>query len=209
MTTHRSIANRALRRFLLWLLLSGIIFHNSCEESLPTYVDPSDLLALTDISAEVSGVQRSSLNIHIKGVNNYDDALYDTAGVNGSLHVLIPENGYWKVDLPIQNANITDATEYDGIVLTIAPNDTFHLHIIWNLVIGDTLDILPDFPISHINEKTGVKYLEPAIVKYWAEFSLYDQAGYLEFDTREYEFKGFYSDTLGVLPEDPLGIPVE
>jgi len=199
----RKFVYSVLQRFVLLVLLLGTILHISCEESLPTYLDPSDLLALTDISAEVSGVQRSSLNIHIKGVNNYDDALYDTAGVNGTLHILIPDNGHWEVDLPIQNANIKDATEYDGRFLTIAPDDTFHLHIIWNLVIGDTLDILPFFSVDFINSKTGVKYLDPVPVKYWAEFSLYDQAGYIEFDTLDYEFEGYYLDTLGVLPEEP------
>ncbi len=178
------------------LLIAGIIALFTCEESLPTYADPRDLLALTGMTAEVTGFQRSFLTVHIKGVNRYDDTLQDTARVNGSLRVWFPSHDQWRIILPINNKNIEDPTQYNGLLLTLEPGDTFHLQISWNLVAEDSTDILPQIPVDYTGERSGVHYSEPELVNCQAAFSLFEQAGYLESDILEYEFAGFWKEAL-------------
>jgi len=171
-----------------------------CEESLPSYESPVDLLAIRKMEASVGGVERSSLIIDIRGVNNYDDTLQDTVRVTGTLDVWFPSHEDWRITIPLTNADLKPPSRLIGRLLTIDPGDTFRLQASWDLVSKSGQDILPHIPDEYFYEKTGTHYTQAEQIKYQASFSLFRQAGYMESAVQEYQFKGFWKDT----PQAPV-----
>lgn len=167
-----------------------------CEESLPSYQSPSDLLAIRQMQAEVGGVERSTLVFDIKGVNNYDDTLQDTARVSGTLDVWFPSHENWRITLPITNADLKPPSRLIGRLLTIDPGDTFRVQVSWNLLLQSGEDILVQIPDDYFYEKTGTHYTKAEDLKYQASFTLFRQAGYMESPVQKYEFKGFWKDPM-------------
>lgn len=180
------------------LVILGVSLLLGCNESLPPYQSPVDLLSIRKIDVHVDGFTRSNLVIDIKGVNNYDDTLQDTARVNGTLDVWFPSHDNWRITLPVTNDNLKPPTELIGRLLTIDPGDTFHLQLSWNLYSETGEDILPQIPDDYYYAKTGTHYTEAEPLQFKASFSLFRQAGYMESAVQKYQFKGFWQDTLSM-----------
>jgi len=189
-------------RLIFYTAVIGLFVH--CEESLPTYSPPRDIVRMTKLQAVTATVQagpgsvRSYLIFLIDGVNNYDDTLQDTADVTGNINIWFEEHPEWKATLPLNNWNIVDPTDYRNGVLTLDHEEQFHLRTDWYLFTDDGTDILDELTYVDTVEQSGIVYAAPETVSFNVNLSLFSQVEETESDTQKYGFTGYFQ-----LPTEP------
>ncbi|HKJ68373.1 MAG TPA: hypothetical protein VKA68_10495 [bacterium] len=188
-------------RIIKWgLYCAVVVLFFRCEESLPPYGPPADVVRVTKLQAVTATEQltdpegriRSYVIFLIDGINNYDDTLQDTAAVTGRLHVWFDADPSWTATLPLTNADISEPTDYSNGVLTLDPQEQFHLHTEWNLLSDDGTDILHELTSVDTVQQTGLVYAAPETLRFQVELSLFSQVEETVSDTQKYGFTGYY-----------------
>jgi|GEM_PF-6661259 len=192
------------RRRIPWpgllLLVCGLAnLLAGCKEALPPYEAPADVIRVTGVQATIGtdsftnpdGRIRSYIIFLVDGESNYDDTLQDTAHVSGLLEVWLKSDPGQKAVLPLTNGNITPPTDYRRGILTIDPEEEFHLQADWTMFTDAGSDILRTLAHTDTTEGTNIAYTVPDTLVFRTELTLFAQVEPVESDTGEYGFVGY------------------
>jgi hypothetical protein len=122
-----------MRVSFIHVLLFIVIFLLSCDESLPPRQNPTDLF-----SAQVQAYYNytstaNNVVINLQAVNNFDETLYDLAGVGGSVVITSARDSSVHKTIPLTLANLIRGN-YNPVkgTLTIDPGDTVVVQVVWD-----------------------------------------------------------------------------
>lgn len=174
-------------------------FLASCSDSLPPYEAPQQVIRVTGLKATIgtddfsdpSGHIRSYVIFLVEGENNYDDTLQDTAHVSGFLEVWLKSDPTQRAVIPLGNRNISQPTNYRKGVLTIDPEEQFHLRVDWTMHTDSGTDILKTLAYADTTEQNNIAYTVPDTLVFHIELTLFAQVEPVKSDTMEYGFVGF------------------
>lgn len=142
---------------LFVLLIIGQFYMMGCRENLPIKEDISDLITVK-LRSQYETVSHSrtagSVRLFVTIVNKTEETLDDTAPISGRFEVV------WQVSkdnaptfditrtLPMSTGNIFYAKNFNTQTqrLSIDPNDSLVLSVVWNLRTNDSTYLLPLFP---------------------------------------------------------------
>ncbi|MHB1050907.1 MAG: hypothetical protein ACYC09_12575 [Bacteroidota bacterium] len=134
------------------LFCSTLIGIGSCNESLPVYTPPENVLSIeiNPLNAETDSVRYSMLDnnnpnlvrvtltspfhgYEIAIVNNYEETIQDDLEIEGNLELSWEEKPELKAVIPITNTSFYDG-DLDPVtgLVTINPGDTIRLRVYWD-----------------------------------------------------------------------------
>jgi hypothetical protein len=159
---------------LLFLFCSTFIGIWGCNESLPVYTPPENVLkaSIGALNTPIDTVRYSMLDdnnpnlvrvtltspfhgYELAIVNNYEETIQDDLDVEGQLELAWVEKPELKAVIPITNTSFYDG-DLDPVtgLLTINPGDTVRFRVYWNFRLTTT-----DWAFSQVHYTDG-----PAVV---------------------------------------------
>lgn len=117
-------------------LLILMAFVMSCDETLPPYQDPRNVLQGSIRGRYVLNSDVNSLHIILTVKNVYEETFQAQAAIRGTVVVTAKRNSSIQITLPITANNITYTTSYNRAtgVLTIDPQDSVVFSTSWNFI---------------------------------------------------------------------------
>jgi hypothetical protein len=116
------------------LILMALVM--SCDESLPPYQDPRNILQASMRGRYVLSPDDNSLHVTLIVKNVYEETIQAQATLRGTIVVTAKRNSSIQITLPITANNITYATSYNRAtgILTIDPQDTVVFSASWSFI---------------------------------------------------------------------------
>ena len=190
----------------------------SCEEKLPVYVEPTNILSLRVSKVEQLNDRqappgRQAVHIQLVGENIFDEVFQDSVDIKGSMRI------WWKrkpdrfrtLYLTLENFTSRDLI-HNGRMLLL-PGQQFTVDAIWDLKTDDSIYV------AHPNEMTYT-YPDERICDYniicsdpegfvvESTLNVYDRLGYISAEVKEFTVVGHLCDLCGrgpVCPPPPGG----
>jgi len=118
----------------------------SCDESLPPYQDPRNVLQGTPRGKYVLTVSENSLHVSFTIKNVYEETFQAQAILNGTLVITAKRDPTIQKTFQLTESNVTYAANYNRAtgVLTIDPQDTVVLSATWDFIdnVGEDLRLM-------------------------------------------------------------------
>jgi hypothetical protein len=207
----------AQRMFIVTVSLFAIASF-SCDEKLPVYVEPKNILSLRvakveQLSDRQAPPDHQAVHIQLVGENIFDEVFQDSIDIKGSLRIWWKRkpNRYRTVYL-----TLTDFTSRDlihGGRMLLVPGQQFTVDVIWNLKTDDSTYCAsvnemnyayPDERICDYN----IVCSDPEAFVVESSLNVYDRLGYITADPKEFSFVGHICNLCGrgpVCPPPPGG----
>lgn len=147
---------RTYLRYVLFAL--ALSCFGACNETLPVRDDVTNLVT-TSIRSSYETTSHSSatgqIRLFITMVNGTDETLEDVAQISGAMEItwLVPKDIQPMVDISrsikLSSNNIFYARRFNRLSnrLTVDPNDSVVLSVVWNLKSNDSTYLLKYFPV--------------------------------------------------------------
>lgn len=153
---------------------------SSCDESLPTRQDPSNLFAAQVHPYYNYTPFANNVVIDLIAVNNFDETLSNRAGVDGSLVITSLRDTSVHKTIELSLSNLIRG-KYDPVkgILTIDPGDTVVLEAVWDFTEDAGASLTQDF--FHYNIDPACRQREmadPESFAVSARSKLYANLGY-------------------------------
>jgi hypothetical protein len=176
---YTSIIRWIKRNCPYWFLC--ILLLNGCDESLPPYRQPENLLAIDriEISQGIYSVAGDYLvKFHIYGKNLFDETFSEPVNIQGNVHIWNKKQPDLTATLSLNNTNFGPNTNLSGNVLTISPGEEFELRVTWNSHTDDGED-LADF-INGSTQTISAKSEDMRDFYVQAEVTLFEELGLIQ-----------------------------
>ncbi|MEK6571037.1 MAG: hypothetical protein AABZ61_06680 [Bacteroidota bacterium] len=120
---------------------------NSCDENLPPYRDPSDLMEGKIEGQYVLIISDNSVKVFVTIRNVFDETLEGRAPLEGAVEIESLRDPRLRKSVPLRPSNLINARGYNGNlgVLTIDPGDSIRLGYSWNLIADNGTDLRSQF----------------------------------------------------------------
>jgi hypothetical protein len=177
--------SKIIRRGLLVLTTLGWI---SCEESLPTYQAPINVLGIEKIVAEQEYDPQQGINIKFEviGRNFYEETLEDTLNVRGSIRIRWKREPAFQATLTLGNDHFIKTSVRDGM-LRLDPLQDFVVTTRWWLKTDENLSFM-DICAPDVATYDGEKiWSEPETFLFDVRLTVFDGSG--DLPSREQTFE--------------------
>lgn len=189
---------------LVALLLAGISL--TCNETLPVYAPPANVLAVTvktveQLNAHIAPPGAQMVHAVIGVENIYDDVFFDSVDVKGSARIWWERKPYRFRTLYLSEKNISDRSLIINRKLMLLPGQGFLMDLYWNLKSDDGTYLPSEMSFSQYLAQAicGVNLRCSNPEKFMIEVSLnvYDRLGYIAAPPAEFTVVGEVCDHEG------------
>ena len=120
---------------------------NSCDENLPPYRDPSDLMEGKIEGQYVLTISDNSVKVFVTIRNVFDETLEGHAPLEGAIEIESLRDPRLRKSVPLRVANMISVHGYNSSLglLTIDPGDSIRLGYSWNLIADNGTDLRSQF----------------------------------------------------------------
>ena len=137
------------RTELYWIFC--ILLLSGCDESLPTYQQPENLLTIDriEITQGTFSADGDYLVIFfIYGKNQFDETFSDVVNIQGPVQIWNIEKPDLAATFSLNNSNFGPNTNLYGNKLTIDPGEEFELRVTWDSHTDEGEDLAGFFNMS-------------------------------------------------------------
>ncbi len=187
------------RRGLSFLVaLVAAVCSFSCNESLPTYVQPKNIVSIRvgtveQLDDHLAPPGRQVVHITVLGQNTYDEVFWDSVNIQGTMRI------WWK-RIPVRyrtlyltEKNFTDRSMIHNGKMLLVPGAQFSLDVYWNMKSDDGLYLPSQMDFSNLNYKTcspNVSCANPEDFVIEVSLNVYKRLGFLQAPPFEFTFIG-------------------
>jgi hypothetical protein len=125
------------KHLLITIPLAGVMaLSMSCDEALPPYQDPRNVLEGIFRAQYILLMDDNSLHVRVVINNAYDETLQGPALMQGTVHITSKSDLSIEKTLQYSAANIVHHTAYNRTtgILTIDPKDSLVFEASWNFI---------------------------------------------------------------------------
>lgn len=183
-------------------------FSLSCEETLPTYTPPQNVLALRVTTVEqlndhIAPPGRQQVHLILVGENIHDEVFQDTVNFKGSMRI------WWKrkpgrfKTIFLSEKNLTDRSLVHNRKMLLIPGQQFSLDATWNLRGDDGVYLPSEMDFSKLRQRycdPNVRCATPEEFVVEVSLNVYDRLGYISAPPREFTFIARTCDNGGAPP---------
>jgi predicted component of type VI protein secretion system len=180
----------------------------SCQESLPTYVAPTNVLALRVSSVEqlndhLAPPGRQAVHIVIVGENIHDEVFQDTVDIRGSIRIWWKRKpGRYKT-IYLSEKSLTDRSLVHNRKMLLVPGQQFSMDAVWNLRSDDGIYLPSEMDFLKLRQRycdPNVRCATPEVFVIEVSLNVYDRLGYIAAEPLEFTFIGRTCDVGGYPP---------
>jgi hypothetical protein len=189
----------------------------SCEEKLPVYVAPANILSLRvskveQLSDRQAPPGHQAVHIQLVGENIFDEVFQDSVDIKGSMRIWWKRkpNRYRTLFLTLKDFTSRQLI-HNGRMLLL-PRQQFTLDIVWNLKTDDSTYCAsvnemnyayPDERICDYN----IICSDPEGFVVESSLNVYDRLGYITAEPKEFSVVGHLCDQAGKGPVCQIAAP--
>ncbi len=170
-----------------------IITSLSCNETLPDYHSPGNVLAVSTYSYEqlndhIAPPNRPLVHFVVMCQNVHDEVFWDSVDVKGTMRIWWKRKPSRVRTLPISITNLTDRTIIRNGKLLLVPGQQFTLDFYWNLKSDYGLFLVEEMDWSNPTRKycaPNVYCAPPEIFVVEVSLNIYDRLGAVSAPPRE------------------------
>ena len=180
---------------IIWAIVSL-----SCEESLPIYVAPTNILSLRiaqieQLNNRQAPPSRQAVHIKLIGENIHDEVFQDSVNIKGSLRIWWkrkPER-YRTMYLTLENFTSRDLI-HNGRMLLL-PGQQFTVEATWDMKTDDSVYVASPtemnfaYPLERVCDY-NIACADPEAFVVEASLNVYDRIGYVVAEAKEFSFVG-------------------
>jgi len=177
----------------------------SCEESLPSYVAPTNVLALRVASVDqlndhLAPPGNQAVHIVIVGENIHDEVFQDTVNIRGSMRI------WWKrrpgrfKTIFLSEKSLADRSLVHNRKMLLVPGQQFSMDAVWNLRTDDGIYLPSEMDFAKLRQRycdPNVRCATPEEFVIEVSLNVYDRLGYIAAAPREFTFVGRVCDNVG------------
>lgn len=181
-------------RLLALLALSLLVL--SCDERLPTYVAPANVLALRVTTIEqlndhFAPPGNQEVHLVIVGENVHDEVFQDTVDFRGSVRI------WWKrkpgrfKTIFLSEKNLTDRTLVHNRKMLLVPGQQFSMDVLWNLRSDDGIYLPSEMDFLKFRQRScdpNVHCATPEEFVVEVSLNVFDRLGYIGAPAKEFTF---------------------
>ncbi len=135
-------------RIVLLLVVVAMLSSLSCEESLPTYVAPSQVLTASvekaeQLSDRIAPPGRQMMRIKIVVENVYDEVFYDTVNIKGTMTITWLRKAERSRTITVDEKDFLDRDLIKNRKMMLLPGQKVGLQLFWNFK-GDDSTYFPE-----------------------------------------------------------------
>lgn len=121
------------------LIFSLVLWNISCDESLPPHEEPHSLFTGNLRIVYFNNTAKGTINelrIYLDARNVFDETLEDSAGLQGTLEIIVARDPVYRKTVMLSSANLVAGGSYDPRTgqLTIDSGDSLTLMYTWNFI---------------------------------------------------------------------------
>jgi len=172
-----------IESFLLkCIIIQSVVIQFSCEDPLPPYVNPGNILNATvnfvyeplviyryvDFNYFLPTLRYStpSFIINIGVINKFDETLQDNIYIDGKVEIWISDRPDDKVTITINEYSINSSlVDPQTNILTLNPEDTLWLRVNWGYALDDGMPAFTrmQYIESHIPNSSSLRHFHPEV----------------------------------------------
>lgn len=190
---------RIRRRVLTAVLAAASLLALSCQESLPTYVFPTNIMSfrvgtIEQLSNRLARPGHQAVHMVLVGRNTFDEVFEDSVNFKGSVRI------WWKRKprrfrtIYLTEDNLTDPGLVANGKMLLLPGQEFGLDLTWDMRTDDSLYLPSEMNFAFITRERQCDYSvvcsDPEVFVVEASISVYDKIGYVQAAVREFAFVG-------------------
>ncbi len=184
---------------MVMFFLAVVMVSWSCNESLPTYHFPADVMSLNVILAEQMsirvappGYQKSQFVVEAE--NTFDEVFYDSVDIRGSIRVWWKRQPQRYVTLPLTIDNLANPSLIQNGKLLLMPGQKLTMTAIWDMKSSDSVYLPYEMDYTYATLKRVCNYnvicSDPEVFVVETTLLIYDKLGVVTAPPVEYTFVG-------------------
>ena len=200
-----SMIERVLRSGFLMLCAFAFL---TCDESLPIYAPPENVLGLSVTTIEqlndhIAPPGQQVVHLVLVGENIHDEVFLDSVNVKGSLRIWWKRKPSRYRTLYLSEKNFSDRTLIHNKKLMLVPGQKFSIDVYWDLRSDGGLYLPEEMDFARLTQhacgyNVACSYPEDFVVE--TSLNVYDRLGYVSAPPREFVFVGRICPNCGFPP---------
>lgn len=180
-------------------MILGLVFFPtfSCKESLPTYVSPDKVIALSvarieQLNDHLAPPNRPLVRIVLQGENIYDEVFWDSVDIKGSIRI------WWKRvpnryrTLYLTEKNMMDRSQISNHKMMLLPGQRFSLETYWDVRTDNGIFLPSQMDFVFLNRRRcdyNVACGSPEDFVVETSIQIYSRLGYLVAPVKEFIYR--------------------
>lgn len=178
------------------LLFGAMLSFLSCNESLPVYEPPRDVLALTVSQVEqmndrIAPPGRQAVHIVIDGENIHDEVFLDSVHITGSVRIWWKRRPLRSITIPLDQRNLVNPNLVQNGKMLLLPGQKFSLDFFWNMRSEDSVYLPNEMNFAYLIRRTcgiGIACADPEEFVVETSLLVYERLGILPAPPKEFTF---------------------
>jgi hypothetical protein len=109
-----------------------------CTESLPVYVEPSNVMEVSVVAVEqlddhLAPPGRQQVRIVLQGVNTYEEPFLDSVRIEGTMKIRWERQPYRYRTVKLTQRELTDQSLVSNGKMLLVPGQAFSMEYFWNM----------------------------------------------------------------------------
>jgi hypothetical protein len=110
----------------------------SCDENLPVYVEPTNVMAVSVLAVEqlddhLAPPGHQMVRVVLQGVNNFDEPFLDSVRIEGTMKISWERQPYRYKTVTLTQRDLTDASLVSNGKMLLVPGQAFTMEYYWNM----------------------------------------------------------------------------
>lgn len=168
----------------------------SCDEALPVYQPPANVLAVSvsqveQLNDRVAPPGRQAVHVVIDGENVHDEVFLDSVRIEGNVRIWWKRKPSRYITIPINQNNITNPNLIQNGKMLLLPGQKFSLDFYWNMRSVDSVYLPYEMNFAFLIRRVcGIRLACADPEDFVVETSLvvYDRLGILVAPPKEFTF---------------------
>ena len=196
---------------VLILVFAVVTFR--CDESLPTYVAPKNVMSfkieqIDELPLRLAPPGHQLVHFQLTGQNTFDEVFEDSVDIKGSLRVFWIDNPDYYKTFVLNVNNINEKNLISNGRMTLLPGQKFTMDLYWDLITDGGVDLLTKLDFVRLVSRQcspNVACSDPEYFMAETSLNVFDRLGYINADSKIFPFVGYVCIVCG---SPPCSLPV-
>ncbi len=185
-----------MRPRLAALCIGWMLAASGCNENLPVYEDPQDVMQISVVAVEqlddhLAPPGRQRVRIVLQGVNNYEEPFLDSVRIEGTMKIIWERQPFRFRTVKLTQRDLTDASLVTNGKMLLLPGQAFSMEIFWNMRSDDGVYLPSLMNFAWLTRRVcapNIACADPESFIIETTLNVYDQIGVLHAPPMKFTF---------------------
>ena len=194
-----------------FLIICCALFSITCEETLPTYVAPQNVIGVRTTEVEqlndhVAPPSSPLVRLVFVAENIHDEVFQDSVNIQGTVDIIWIRKPTRRRRLYISERDVVDRNLIRNGKMILVPGQQFSMEVYWDVRSDEGLSLLTEMNFARLTQRVcdfNVACADPEYFDINVTLNVFDRIGYVKAETREFRYVGRTCINCGIPPCPP------